>query len=542
MTPRTIKKIMLIMPPLTRPVEFSAKVARVSPFFPLGMAYIAAVLEQTGKYELKILDAVLEGNFSDGVLSSDGKMIRYGLTDEQILEYIRAFKPDLVGVAGLFSGMQEDMGHVCQLVKQVNPATYTTVGGTHAGNMAEEILHLYPFVDCVIIGEAEETYLQLLNYLQGMGPKEALDGLAFRQGTEMIMIPKTRYIQNLDTIPFPAYHLFDLSKYFAVSDSHGFFRHRPYMQMVTSRGCPCKCAFCALGPHWGAKQRLRSAKNVLDEMEYLIKTYGIKEVHFEDDNLTADKQRAIDICNGMIERKFNIVWHAPSGIAVYSLDDEIIEKMAEAGCYSITLAIESGSPRVLHKLMRKPVNLDKVPGLVRKIRSVGMDVRGFFILGYPEETRAEIQATVDFAKKIELDWAYFSIFSPLPKTHAYKICIEKGYIKDGDFDPVRSFHRSIVKTPEFDPAYLHEVREQAIIDTCFKYNPNLLKYDVNKAIENFESVVRRYPHFDFANFYLGEAYLRKNDLVSARAAYKNTLKANPRHEEAQQRLKELGDE
>lgn len=285
---------------------------------------------------------------------------------------------------------------------------------------------------------------------------------------------------------------------------------------------------------------MRSAKNVLDEIESLIKNYGIKEIHFEDDNLTADKKRAIEMFDGMVEREFDISWHVPSGIAVNTLDDEIIEKMGISGCYSIALAIESGNQEVVTKLMNKPVNLKAVPNIIKKIRKAGMDARGYFIIGYPGETKENIQQTVDFARSLELDWAYFSIASPLPNTKMYKTCIEKGYIKEEDFDAIRSFHRSIIRTSEFDPEYLNEVREDAIINVCFRNNPNLLKYNVDRAIEDFKNVVNHYPHFDFANFYLGEAYLKKGDVDKALDYYRRTLAVNPLYNEAKQRLADYG--
>jgi radical SAM superfamily enzyme YgiQ (UPF0313 family) len=177
---------------------------------------------------------------------------------------------------------------------------------------------------------------------------------------------------------------------------------------------------------------------------------------------------------------------------------------------------------------------------VRKIKEAGMDARGYFIIGYPGETKGTIRETIGFAKSLELDWAYFFIASPIPSTEMYKTCIEKGYIKEGDFDPIRSMRKSIIRTPEFDPEYLEKVREEAIIDVNFRNNPNLLKYDIGKAINSFAEVLKLYPHFDFANFYLGEAYLKKQDIEKAVDSYQKTLKVNPSHKEARQRLKELG--
>jgi radical SAM superfamily enzyme YgiQ (UPF0313 family) len=213
--------------------------------------------------------------------------------------------------------------------------------------------------------------------------------------------------------------------------------------------------------------------------------------------------------------------------------------MKDSKCYSVTLAIESGSQHVISKLMNKPVNLKKVPDLVKTIRKVGLEVRGFFILGYPDETKETIRKTIEFAKKLELDWSVFSIASPIPNTQMYKTCIEKGYFKEKDFDPIRSFHTSIINTPEFTTKDLAEMREEAIIDINFRNNPNLIKYDVDKAIESFQQVLKHYPHFDFANYYLGEAYLKKGDKNMAMDSYKRALSFNPLYKGAKERLKEL---
>jgi len=532
-------KVLFIYPPVTRPKDFSAKAVRVSVFFPMGIAYLLAVLERAGGHETAAFDALSEGDIDEGRPMDGGERLRYGLSDEAIARKIADFAPDVVGVACLFSAMQWDAENVCRLVKQAAPAARTVLGGAHAGCMAEEILREEPAADFVLLGEAEESFPALLAALKSGGSFSKLDGIAYRADGGVRLAPKTRYISDIDAIPFPARHRFDMTRYFTSAKSHGFFRNAPFTQMITSRGCPYKCAFCALDAHWGSRQRLRSAGNVLAEIELLVERYGIRELHFEDDNLTADKKRALELFEGMTQRGFHLSWHVPSGMAVNTLDERLLEKMRESGCYSVTLAIESGDPEVVRKLMNKPVDFKRVPGLVKKIRALGMDVRGFFMIGYPGETRDTIRRTIEYAKELELDWSYFSITSPIPKTAMYRTCIEKGYIKEGDFDPIRSFHRSIIRTPEFTPELLREIREEAIIDVCFRNNPNLLKYDLDRAIADFSSVVNHYPHFDFANFYLGEAYRKKGDIPRAVESYQNTLKANPAHAEARRRLQEL---
>lgn len=520
-----IKRILLIEPPVTRPMDYSAATVRVSPFFPLGLGYLAAMLRQNG-YVVAILDCLLEG-FELGEQEYDGNKLRYGLLDAEIVERIGSFHPDLVGVSAIFSAKDFDAKNICRLVKQTYPEVPTVLGGPHAGSAHREIMSEEGAVDFVIIGEGEESFLALLEALQSPRGVGGIDGLGYREGGVVHTNRKLQYIQNLDLIPFPARDLVDMKKYFRLGLAHDRFRNRPFTQMITSRGCPFRCTFCALGKHWGPVQRLRSAANVLSEIDILVNDYGVREIHFEDDNFTANKPRALAIFQGLQERDYKIAWTVPTGMAVASLDEELLAKMAASGCYSVTLAIESGNQGVLTKLMRKPVSLKRVPSLVKAIRSHGMLAKGFFILGYPGETKDTIRQTVDFAKSLELDWAFFFIATPLPYTEMYEMALREGYIEYGDFNPLTSLHESIIKTPEFNNEYLTNVREEAIIDINFRNNSNLLKYNVDQAIADFEYVLGLYPHFDFAHQALGEAYLKKGSIEKACASWQWALKINP---------------
>lgn len=534
-----LKRILLIFPPVTRPKDFSSQKVRVGVFFPLGIAYLAAAVEKTGKYEIRILDALIEGDVETGIPLNGGAQLRYGLSDEDIAEAIRKHNPDVVGVSALFSALEYDMANVCTLAKKVNSRIVTVVGGAHPGANAREILERYPSVDFVCIGEGEESFVEFLDIIQNDENPSKLDGFGYRVNGKVEVNPKRKFIMDLDTIPFPARHLFNMPKYLEEASPHATFRQKPFTQMISSRGCPFKCSFCAIENHWGSKQRLRSAENVLEEIDQLVNEYGVREIHFEDDNFTFDHERAMKILNGMIQRGYHLSWNVPSGMAATTLSPELLEKMKESGCYSVSLAIESGNQRVVSKIMRKPINLKTVPALVRKIREVGMDARGFFIVGFPGETKENIRETIDFARELELDWAYFFMFAPLPHTPIYKVCIEKGYLKQEDFDPVTSFYNAVLTTPEFSPEDVEQMREEAIVDVNFINNANLRKYDVDKAIFSFQAVLKTYPHFDFAHFALGEAYLRKNERQNAIESFRNTLKANSQHAKARTMLEEL---
>jgi len=532
-----IKRILLVDPPVTRPKEYSASKMRVSPFFPLGLGYLAAVLKAIG-YEVAILDCLIEG-IDKGERAYEGGMLRYGLSDEEISAKIREWHPDIVGVSCIFSAKDFDAKNICRLSKKIFPQTPTVVGGPHAGAACREMMAAEGAIDFIIIGEGEASFPSLILAIQTGRGTERVDGLCYRTENAICKTDKTIYIENLDSLPFPDRDSVGMSRYLDLGYAHDRFMNRPFTQVITSRGCPFKCTFCALGNHWGAAQRRRSAGNVLAEIDVLVNRYGVREIHFEDDNLTADKGRAMEIFSGLKARRYGITWTVPTGMAVSSLDEDLLASMAQSGCYSVTLGVESGSQFVVSKLMRKPVDLKRVPGLVKAIRNNGMLAKGFFILGYPGETKDTLCQTVEFAKSLELDWTFFFIATPLPHTEMYNTALRDGYIQLGDFNPLTSLHDSVIRSPEFDAEYLSELRERAIVDLNFRNNPNLRKYSVDQAIADFRHVLDLYPHFDFAHEAMGDALQRKSDVQGACEHWRRAIQLNPGNAIAAQRLQDI---
>ena len=377
--------------------------------------------------------------------------------------------------------------------------------------------------------------LNLIEALNGQQGVSKVDGLAYRENKEMRVNPKTKFIENLDELPLPARHLLRMDRYIRTFSPHSGIRRQPFTSMITSRGCPARCSFCVIRYLWGEKARFRSAGNVLSEIEYLINTYGIKEIHFEDDNLTADKERVKAIFNGIIEKGWDLTLNSPSGLSIFSLDEELLSLMKRAGYYSISIAIESGDRDVL-KLMRKPVNLEKVRKIIKIARKVDLKIKGFFILGYPGETKEQMQRTMDFAKNAGLDWAIFFVATPIPGSELDRFCRERGYLVDENLDYVKLFYVSNIRTPEFEPAYVEKLREQANYEINFRDNTNLKLGNYDRAIEDFGEVVKLYPHLDFAHFFLGIAYEKKGLKDKAVEEFRKTLELNPNHEEAKEKL------
>jgi magnesium-protoporphyrin IX monomethyl ester (oxidative) cyclase len=249
-----------------------------------------------------------------------------------------------------------------------------------------------------------------------------------------------------------------MDKYFAINRPHGTVAHRsPNTSLITSRGCPARCVFCSIHTVWGRKFRARSPENVLGELELLVRDYGVREVHFEDDNLTFDRARAKAIWNGMIERKLDLAWAAPNGLATYTLDEELLELMRASGCYRLHLAVESGDPDVLRDIIHKPLRLDMVTRVVSAARRLGLAVDAFFVVGFPGETLAQIRRTFAFARSLDVDSASLFIATPYPGTELEAICRAEGYLPpETSFDALR-VRRGSISTSEFTGAELERM-------------------------------------------------------------------------------------
>ena len=397
---------------------------------PLGLAYIAAVLEREG-HEVYVLDCVVEG-FNTLASLPDGRR-RHGVTFRTIENRIAELQPVIVGVSCLFSAQAQVSHEVCALVKQVNPRVLTVMGGAHPSALPRETL-ADANVDVVVIGEGETAMLRIVRATQnGQFPPNQTEGMAFRAGNgtgEIVVNALAAKIEDLDSLPLPARHLLPMEKYFVHRAPHGsVVKRHPVTNLITSRGCPAQCSFCSIHNVWGRRFRYHSAQRVIAEIESLINEYCVREVQFEDDNLTLHKQRTLDICRGIIERKLDITWSTPNGVAAYALDERLLATMREAGCHHITLGVESGNQETLKHIIGKPLRLEKVRPIVEACRRLGLGVSAFFVIGFPGETRAAIRDTVDFALSLDVDTLNFFTATPYPGTRLYQECVEQGLIR-----------------------------------------------------------------------------------------------------------------
>lgn len=408
-------KVLLIYPPVT-----IYGPGKVSPHPPLSLAYLAACLERAG-YLVKIIDALALGK--DNV-KTRGKLTRIGLSDRELKKEIKNFQPGIVGISVMFTAFAQDAHNIARLVKEVNPKITTVLGGAHVSIDSKAILK-DKNVDVAVKGEGEVTFLNLIKAIEKKKDLAGITGITYRQGRKIIQNPPTPFIKDLDTLPFPARHLLPMELYDDEGDP--FSMRYPLTSMITSRGCPGHCVYCSIHAVWGHTWRGRSAKNVVDEIEHLVKDYGIKEIHFQDDSMTISKKRMNEICDEIIKRKVDIKWATPNGIAHWMLDKRLLRKMKKAGCYRITFGIESGNPE-MRRWVGKPYSLEQAKELTQYANKIGMWTLATNIIGFPYETREQINDTIQFAINSDVDFALFYRLGPRPGTPVYEIFKKEGWL------------------------------------------------------------------------------------------------------------------
>jgi len=357
------------------------------------MALIAAILEKEG-HRVSILDANALGLRPEDVPTK--------VTDA-----------DVVGLTAMTPTISAALG-IARHLKQANPELTTVMGGAHATLLPEETLTLAPELDIIVRGAGDETVFELLQALEDTQSLDSIAGISYRADGEVVHTADRTSIVNMDALPYTAYHLLPMRKY-RPHPPHGLAM--PFAAMVTSRGCPYRCAYCSK-PVFGSRFRAQSPARVIDEIAYLKDRFGVKEIAFYDDSFTIDKQRVEAITQKIIGSGRKMAWTCETRVNL--VDKNLLRNMKRAGCYAVAYGIESASPDII-KTLHKDTTLEQVEEAVRISREVGLQVIGYFMLGSPGENPETIRQTIDLAIKLKVDFAQFSVTTPYPGTELYDI-------------------------------------------------------------------------------------------------------------------------
>ena len=455
---RKYQRVMLISPSV---ILFKGDLPRCT--YPMGLGYIGAALERDD-YDVRILDCLAEGYYTQLPVGSDKNFIRYGLSENSIHDELIDWMPDVIGVSSIFSNQSDIIEEIFAIAREACPRAFLITGGAHARYFPQQYIESLD-IDAVFLGESENTIIQFLDWANGGRSIESLEGIVVNEkikkhiyiNKNMPLIKQERTNHSmagaeLDIISYPAWHLYNMERYFDI----GAYQS-PYTigsrvaQLYTSRGCTAKCTFCTTTNFWGGKLRRRSPQNVLGEIESLVNQYDIDEFHIQDDNITNDKKHAKKLFKAF--SGINLPWCTPQGTALWKMDRELLDIMRESGCYQITFAIESGVQRVLDELIHKPLDLSKTKHLVQYAQEIGLDVHGFFIIGMPPmfgnrgETIAEMYKTFEFAQNAGFTSASFFTATPIIGSVLLSECLRQGFISSDTPLYKMSYKQGIIDVP-----------------------------------------------------------------------------------------------
>ena len=456
-------KVLLINPPQT----FYQGSEQPAGNLPVGLMYIAAVLKKAG-YTVEILDAFM----TDYAFQENGETINVGLPFDQIKQEIERRKPDIVGIAGPFTCQIGNALKISNLAKEVNQNILTVVGGPHVTLVPKEFLEEATDVDVAVVGEGEYAMLEIAEVFEGKRQFSQILGIAYRQNGEVTVNPTRPFMQQLDELPYPAYDLVDMELYLSPKKiGYRSFQNRA-ISMITSRGCPFNCCFCAVHLHMGQKFRAHSAKYVLDHIQYVVEKFKVKNIFFEDDNLTLDVKRFEAICDGIVERKIKIGWETPNGVRADCLNLDLLKKMKQSGANSIFVGVESGDQQILDNVICKSLDLKRVVQFAKDAKQIGLKTGAFYIIGFPGETKENMQRTVDFALGLKRDYdvgMHLFMATPSYGTRLFKDCKANGYIQQdltwNAFAQARQPKgMPLITTNEFTPAEVKEIAAKALAE------------------------------------------------------------------------------
>jgi len=469
-TKKPEKKVLLVNPYLTTHVYEKSKVkGQVHPS--LTLATIAGPLVDKG-HNVKVLD-----------LTISDKPI------EDLKKELTSFQPDYVGITFTTSSFSE-FKRLCDEVKKHNNKIPVIAGGPHASASPEKVMNESQ-IDILVIGEGDFTFLEIIENPDLKDVK----GIAYRNKSKIVFTKKAEYIDDLDKLPMPAWHLFDLKKY----KNPRSFGRSPLGAIETSRGCPFQCIYCNKNI-FGYKYRTKSSKRVVEEFKYL-KTLGFKEVYIADDGFTTMLDRAKEVCDLLIKENVKLAWNLGNGVRVDRVDLEFLKKARKAGCYRVHFGIEAANEQLL-KRIKKGITIEQVKYAFMLAKKAGMDTVAYFMYGFPEETEQTMQECIDLAIELDPDFARVAIVIPYPGTELWDEWNNKGIIKSFDWSKY-TFHNTYVNIydhPDIDMKLIYKYYDKFYKD--FYYRP---LYLIKRAIKG---AIRGTIFFDgyyfIKNFVLGK--------------------------------------
>ncbi len=428
-------RILLVEPPFYRLFKDTYSLDR----YPLSLAYLSGVIQQQTEWDVCVYNAdfnphseTIEVSYLSGV-GFDNYLNNLkdpsSLVWEELKSTLLEYQPDVVGI----SSKSQNFASACivaRFVKEIDEQITVVIGGPYPCMMGAVTLDC-PEVDIAVRGEGEKTIVELLNAIETKKGFDGIDGTIYRNGDTVVENAPREFMQDLDSLPFPHEGAPKVLK------NYEKYPKEAFRYVFATRGCPSNCFFCGSRQIWSRKVRFRSADNVAKEIEGLLKK-GLVSVDFADDTFGVTRQYLNDLCNALITHCPGLKWSCE--IHIRLVDHQTISLMKAAGCYSITVGIESGNNEILKKI-KKNFTIEKALSACKLIQKYGVELHAQFMVGLPQETEETLNDTVAAMKKINCETISYSIFTPYPGTEAFEFCKQNGLVDD-DFDISLYNHQS----------------------------------------------------------------------------------------------------
>lgn len=499
------KRLLFVVPPCVSMTElvpdgskaFSSKIRKE---LPLGALSLATYMEHYTSAEVVILDL----NLKFYELIDEGRIDGANTPEMYLWKFIEQLRDkqfDFCGISAIFSPTYGYLDIISRIVKEIFPKAVVVTGGGVPSNLMVQVFSDAPCIDIISYGEGE---LAISGFIVSENEQQYLEcslSLITRDKLKKGFQCSFEFIEDLDEIPPLDFSLVEFEKY--SSHAHSQVNKKIIsMPLMFSRGCPFNCCFCASHSIHGKRVRYNSLERIKSDVKLFSDKYHVNTITVWDDNFFVDKEQAIALLDYFME--LNMTVEFVNGFPVYRMDDDMAQRLKMSGIDVVTLAIESGNPRVLKDIIHKPLKLEMVPRAIACLNKYDIYVKGLFVIGFPGETLEDIQVTMDFIHGSGLNWIDIFIASPLPGSDLYDMCQAGGYLKNEDLDNC-NFWQGNIETEFFKAEQIEDIQVYNVIKKDFVNNLDMQNKNWERALINFEYVINARHENPFAYYYAAKA-------------------------------------
>lgn len=529
------RKLLFIVVPNYRMLDKANVVNYRPPFLipPYGVLSISAYIRKCSENALDIEVLDLNTIIYNATLNTQGEIQTHeAVLDEivrKVTEKIRQFNPDIIGCSLLFNSGFEYVKTITDALENVKGEAMVIFGGKVPSNHYRDFIEEFPAIDSVCLGEGEVPFLQLVDSEDLFKEIETNKSFVTRENLRHSIFPTPQYVQNLDDIPPFAFDLVDMNLYLSkyVSSLRSVEAKAKEvingLEIISTRGCPFDCIFCTSHAVHGRKIRYRSTESIIQELIYLKEKFNLNLISFQDDNFFHNKKRALEILDRLIELDLGINYEFANGIAIYCVDDEVAKRLEKLKLPDITVSVESGSPYMLNKIIRKPLKVEMVKPAVAILRKHNIRVFASFVFGIPGEKEEDRHLSLKLIEDVGFDWVHLFAAIPFSGSRLYDVCIENNYIskKSTTISAMTKYSNGIINTEDFTADYINKFVYTNNLHFNFINNHNFLKGDYKLSILYFKKVLQDFEDHALAHYMIFKSYQALGDSDNA-SLYRNS--------------------